>query len=282
MADNGARKRPTPMSATVLRTERLSVSMVRVVLELQDKNRFTPSEFTDSYVKVLFLHPDGDYPRPVDVDQIRTEMPSKYWPRLRTYTVRNFDAENAALTLDFVVHGDEGVAGPWAANTQPGDEVLLLGPGGGYSPDPSADWHLMIGDESVLPAIATALEALPATATAHIFVEVHGPEDEIPMPMKENAALVWIHRGIRPVGEALVEAVTAEEFPPGRVHAFVHGEAGFVKQIRRFLRLGHNLDQQQLSISGYWRVGADDEGWRAIKKDWNREVEEEEHAAGIS
>lgn len=27
------------------------------------------------------------------------------------------------LTLDFAVHGDAGVAGPWAATARPGDEL---------------------------------------------------------------------------------------------------------------------------------------------------------------
>jgi NADPH-dependent ferric siderophore reductase len=155
----------------------------------------------------------------------------------------------------------------------------MLGPGGGYAPDPEAGWHLFVGDESALPAIAASLEALPAGAPAHVFVEVDGPEDEQETKTAGDARISWIHRGGRPVGERLVRAVRDLEFPGGRVHAFVHGEAGFVKELRRHLRVDRGVGLDQLSISGYWRMGVDDEAWRAVKRDWNRRVEEEEAAA---
>jgi NADPH-dependent ferric siderophore reductase len=185
------------------------------------------------------------------------------------------------LTLDFVVHGDSGIAGPWARNARPGDEVLLQGPGGGYRPDPAADWHLLVGDESALPAIAAAIEALPADAPAQVFVEVDGPLSEIELPVPAATQLTWVHRDGEPVGSRLVEAVSGWSFPPGQPHAFVHGEAGFVKVLRRLLVIDRAVPRDRLSISGYWRHGADDEGWRAQKKEWNREVEEAERAAGV-
>jgi hypothetical protein len=60
------------------------------------------------------------------------------------------------------------------------------------------------------------------------------------------------------------------------VHAFVHGEATFVKELRHLLRVERGLRREQLSISGYWRLGTDDEGWRATKADWNRRIDEQE------
>jgi len=157
--------------------------------------------------------------------------------------------------------------------------VLFMGPGGAYTPSEDADWHLLVGDESALPAIAASLEALPQGAPAHVFVEVSGPGEEQELVTAGDAKLVWLHRGEAPVGDALVEAVEELEFPPGAVHAFVHGEAGFVKRLRRHLRVERGIPLDQLSISGYWRLGADDEGWRASKADWNREVEAAEAGA---
>ena len=101
---------------------------------------------------------------------------------MRSCTVRAFDAAVLELTLDFVVHGDAGVAGPWAATAAPGTEVLLLGPGGGYAPDPAATHHLLAGDESALPAIAVALERLPDHARGQVVVEVPGPGTRCPSP----------------------------------------------------------------------------------------------------
>ena len=47
-----------------------------------------------------------------------------------------------------------------------------MGPSGAYTPDPAADWHLLAGDETALPAISSALEALPANAIGKVFIEV--------------------------------------------------------------------------------------------------------------
>jgi NADPH-dependent ferric siderophore reductase len=180
--------------------------------------------------------------------------------------------------VDVVHHGDEGLAGPWAAALRPGDEVLFTSPGGAYAPDPAADWHLLVGDESALPAIAAALERLPVGAPATVFVEVDGPADELPLASPGAVELTWLHRAGRPVGAALVEAVRALDFRPGALHAFVHGEAAFVKELRRLLRVERGVPREALSISGYWRRGFDDEGWRSTKADWNRQVEAEETA----
>ncbi|MFC4120364.1 siderophore-interacting protein [Nonomuraea zeae] len=263
----------------VLRSEWISRHMVRIVVGGDGLADFATTGLTDHYVKLVFPLEGVEYPEPFSVKTCRETMARELWPRLRTYTVRAWDPDSRELTLDFVVHGDEGLAGPWAARAKPGDVVYLLGPGGGYAPDAAADWHLMVGDESVLPAIATALEALPDGVLAHVFVEVDGPQDEQKLGSAADARIVWVYRGARRVGEALVEAVRALEFPDGDVHAFVHGEAGFVKQLRRYLRVERGIGLDRLSISGYWRIGVDDEGWREVKRDWNREVEAEEAAA---
>lgn len=276
------RRKRTVNRARVLRTGWLSDHLLRVVVGGGTLGSFPAGEHTDSYVKLLFPVPGVAYPEPFDIDAIRGEMPREAWPRMRTYTVRAFDPERLELSLDFVVHGDEGLAGPWAMNARPGDEVLFLGPGGGYAPDPDADWYLMVGDESALPAIAASLEALPAGVPARVFVEVPTQADELDLTTAADAEIAWLHRDGGTVGGGLVDAVRNLEFPPGRVHAFVHGEAGFVKQLRRLLRIDRGVPMERLSISGYWRSGDDDEGWRAGKADWRRGIETEEVAAGAT
>ncbi|MFY1624437.1 siderophore-interacting protein [Micromonospora sp. WMMD723] len=266
-------------AARVVRTERPTPHLVRLVLGGEELTGLPVGEFTDHYVKLVFP-PDGvELPRPLDLTAVKRELPREQWPRLRAYTVRAWDAAAGEMTIDVVHHGDEGLAGPWAARLRPGDEVLFVGPGGAYAPDPTADWHLLVGDESALPAIGAALERLPEGAPAVVLVEIADPADEQSLPSPGAVALTWLHRGGRPVGEALVVAVRELEFPPGRVHAFVHGEATFVKELRRLLRVERSVPREALSISGYWRQGMDDEGWRSTKPDWNRQVEAEEAAA---
>ncbi|GAA5065409.1 NADPH-dependent ferric siderophore reductase [Thermocatellispora tengchongensis] len=257
----------------------LTPHMIRVVLGGEGLADFEAGAYTDHYVKLLFAPPGVSYPEPFDIEAIRRDLPREQWPVTRTYTVRRWDPAARELTIDFVHHGDRGVAGPWAASAKPGDVLRLFGPGGAYAPDPAADWHLMAGDESALPAIAAALERLPSGAPAHVFVEVAGPQEEQPLDSPGDVKLVWLHRGEAEVGERLVQAVRALEFPAGAVHAFVHGEAGFVKDLRRLLRVEHGLPMSQLSISGYWRRGTDEDGWQSGKREWNRQVEEEEAAA---
>ncbi|MFH8801653.1 siderophore-interacting protein [Streptomyces sp. NPDC017936] len=274
MAERPARKPRKPHSARVVRTERLTPHMQRVVLGGEGLADFTAGTCTDHYVKLLFGAEGVTYPEPFDLERVRAEFPREQWPVTRTYTVRHWDAEHRELTLDFVLHGDEGLAGPWAARVRPGETIHFMGPGGAYAPDTAADWHLLAGDESALPAIAAALESLPAGAVAHAFVEVAGPEEE--QKIDSDVEVVWLHRGDRPVGERLVEAVRALEFPEGRLHAFVHGEAAAVKELRRLLRVERQVPREDLSISGYWRLGHNEDGWQASKREWNARVEAEQ------
>src|SRR5262249_26760792 len=129
-----------------------------------------------------------------DPQDLRTSHPDAEQPARRRYTVRAWDPVAQRLTVDFVVHGDSGVAGPWAAAAPPGGALGFTGPSGGYRPDPGADWHLMLGDESALPAIAVSLEALPAGARAVVRVVCDGPDHEIELAGPADVDLAWLHR----------------------------------------------------------------------------------------
>ncbi|UQA96400.1 siderophore-interacting protein [Streptomyces halobius] len=277
MAEERPSRNKRPLHrAQVVRTEQLTPQMVRVVLGGAGLAEFTAGEYTDHYIKLVFPLPGVAYPEPFDIARIRADLPRAQWPRTRTYTVRSWDAAARELAVDFVVHGDEGLAGPWAAAAKPGDEVLFLGPGGAYAPRADADWHLLAGDESALPAIASALARMPPGAPVHAFIEVAGPEERQKLDAPADAEITWLYRGGAPVGRELVAAVRAFDFPAGQVQAFVHGEAGFVKELRRLLRIEHEVPREALSISGYWRTGHDEDGWQASKRDWNQRVEAEQ------
>lgn len=275
MADRAVNK-PQLHSGRVLRTQPLTPHMTRVVLGGEGLRAIPAGEHTDHYVKLLFPAPGVTYPEPFDIAAIRAEYPRHEWPATRTYTVRHWDPELLELTLDFVLHGDSGLAGPWARDVQPGEEIHLLGPGGGYSPSADADWHLLAGDESALPAIAASLERMPAGATVHALIEVAGPEEEQHLDLPHGIRPVWLHRGTQRPGSRLLAAVRELDFPAGQVQAFVHGEAGFVKELRHHLRRERGIAREQLSISGYWRLGQDEDGWQASKREWNARVEAEQ------
>ncbi|MER5483259.1 siderophore-interacting protein [Streptomyces sp. NPDC002812] len=272
MSDNPKPNRSAMHRGQVLRVEWLTPHMVRVVLGGEGLQEFDAGQYTDHYVKLVFPLEDVQYPEPFDLAAVRKEFPRDQWPRTRTYTVRSWDPDTVELAVDFACHGDNGLAARWAANARPGDEIHFVGPGGGYSPSTEADWHLFAGDESALPAIAASLEALPAGAVAKAFIEVAGPDEEQKIHTPADADIVWLHRGDGQIGTALHEAVSAADFPAGTVHAFVHGEAHFVKSLRHHLRVERGLPREQVSISGYWRRGVDEDGWQSTKSEWNRDV----------
>ncbi|MFI5734439.1 siderophore-interacting protein [Kribbella sp. NPDC051587] len=260
MATPAPRRNRTCKRAVVARTERITPHMIRVVMTADD---FVDNGTSDHYVKLLFGKPGVEYPEPLDMGVVRETLPSEQWPTSRTYTVRNFDEAAKELSIDFVYHGDEGIAGPWAASAQPGDVVWYNGPGGAYAPDETADWHLLVGDESALPAIGAAIEQLPAGAKATVFVEV---EDESEEQKFADVDVTWFHRSGSTAarGDALVAAVEALTIE-GDVQAFVHGEAGFVLRIRKHLFTDRGLSRDRVSVSGYWRVGKNEDGWQAEK-----------------
>ena len=246
----------------VTRVEQLTPHMVRVVVGGEGLAGLGAGDYTDHYVKVLFPPAGVSYPEPFDVAAIRESMPREAWPVVRTYTIRRWLPEEQEMWIDFVVHGDAGIAGPWAARAKPGDPFRFMGPGGGYAPDPAADWHLLAGDESALPAIAASLEALPAGASAHAVILVENEAEEQQIVTKADAQITWLHRS---AGDDLVSAVRALPWRDGVVQAFVHGEAGFVRELRRYLLDERGMPRELLSISGYWRLGKNDEAWREEK-----------------
>jgi NADPH-dependent ferric siderophore reductase len=249
--------------------------MIRVVLGGDGLDGFDAGEFTDHYVKLQIPPAGAGYEPPFDVDEVKAGSPREQWPRVRTYTVQEWDAARGELTIDFVVHGDTGVAGPWAARAQPGMLLQFQGPGGAYTPDPTAAWHLMLGDASVLPAISASLRRIPAGVPVHVLVEVEGPQEqrELDSPGELEATWVPTAGAGEPPARALSAALAALIFPPGRVHCFVHGEASSVRAIRRHLLVDRGLDRDGMSVSGYWKRERTEEGWREDKPEWNRLIE---------
>ena len=267
-----ARSRVVSVHGEVLEVVGLTPTMIRVVLGGAGLDDFVAPSETDAYLNLAFAPPDAPYGPVFSPEEVRVEHPRELQPARRRYTVRAWDTDQRRLTVDFVVHGDTGVAGSWASSAQVGDVLVLTGPSGGYRPDSDADWHLLVGDESAVPAIAVALEELPVGARAVVRVVCDGPDDELALPSDADVDLVWSHRTAdRPA--PLPEAVAALSFPAGRVHAFVHGEADEIRDIRRHLLVDRGLQRSDMSCSPYWRRTMTDEDWRRVKRDYLSEMD---------
>jgi NADPH-dependent ferric siderophore reductase len=252
---------------------------VRIVLGGGDLERLVVPDATDAYLNAAFRPHGAAYDAVFDPQTVRETHPKEQQPARRRYTVRAWDPTAHLLTVDFVVHGDEGVAGPWAAAAQPGDVLVFTGPSGAYRPDPSADWHLMVGDESALPAISASLESLESLESqtrAVVRLVCDGPEHEVDLATCK-ADVEWLHRRGGPEdADLLVDAVRGLEFLPGRPFGFVHGEADEIRAVRHHLLHDRGLPRADLSCSPYWRRTMTDEDWRRVKRSYVAAMEAEE------
>lgn len=247
-----------PRLLQVARTERITPGMIRVTLTGEELAGF-PGHGPDRRIKMFFPVEGQDRPA---IPRASTGGPvwpaGEARPAIRTYTVRRFapDAgEHGELDVDFVVHAGHGPAAAWAVAAGPGDWVGVSEPGGRWAPDPAAEHHLVIGDESALPAIATVLETLAADhpdVPVRAIVEVADAGEEQALP--GHARVEWVHRGTTPAGEPLVAAVTAAELPTGRGQAWLSGESAAVKDLRAHLLTERGLDRRAVYATGYWRA----------------------------
>jgi NADPH-dependent ferric siderophore reductase len=258
------------------RTERISPHMVRVHLggpafagfiEAADPDRLAA---TDKYVKLLLAEPALGLEPPYDLEALREQLPKQDLPARRTYTVRAVDHHAQTIAIDFVVHGDEGLAGPWADAAQPGDRLALSGPGGGYTPSTDPDVvHLLLGGDSALPAISSALEALHDAATGVALVEVAGPDDEQDIPHPPGVALRWLHRDAAGAEPGTLLLAETRELPRASrpVQVFAHGERTAIKAIRRLLQDEWALEKSDMSLSAYWALGRAEDRFQEEKRE---------------
>ncbi|MFJ4208368.1 siderophore-interacting protein [Paenarthrobacter sp. NPDC089675] len=268
VTSSATRQTRPQVTLTVLRKEVLSPHMVRIVAGGPGFSDFANNEYVDRYVKIVFPQPGVDYQLPLDLWAIRETMPREQWPHTRTYTIRWVDLAARELAIDFVVHGDEGLAGPWAAAAQPGDSLTFTGPGGAYNPAPEADWYLFAGDDAAIPAIAASIEALSPDARGVAFLEVDTADDVLPLNAPTGLEIRWLYRNGLQAGSSdlLLDAVRNVEWLPGRVDVFAHGERGYMKGLREVFFVQHGLERSQVSLSGYWAQGRVEEVFQAEKK----------------
>ncbi|MFF2084450.1 siderophore-interacting protein [Nocardia sp. NPDC058176] len=264
--------RPTMAYAPLLvrRAVRLTPSMVRITLSGDDPAALVDVG-PDQYTKLFFPLPGQArpvVPPPLDAEagvmswyQQYLAMPDELRPPMRTYTVRAVRAESSELDIDFVLHPDHaGPASEWAARAEPGHEIgFLCPPHALYTPQADAAWQLLVGDETAIPAIGAIIEQLAPGTVLRAFVEVSGAEDEQRFQTRGDVRIEWVHRGARPHGEAVVDAVRAAEFPDGAPYAWISGESNLVKFTRRHLVREREIDKQAITFTGYWRKGRSEE-----------------------
>ncbi len=251
----------------VVRTRRLGPTMLRVTLGGDDLAGFASGGRDQSFS--LFLpHPGQSSPvLPTGDDWFGRYRAMDPVERavMRSYTVR---AQRAGeLDVDFALHGEGGPASRWAASARPGDRVTLLGPSVadnksiGFRPPEGTGWVLLSGDETALPAIAAILESLPSGMPVRVFAEVPEAADVTELSTEADAEVTWLVREEASAHrtETAVEAVRAARLPEGVPYAWIAGEAGTVRALRRHLVGERGFPRRAVTFSGYWRLGAPEE-----------------------
>ncbi|WP_144793600.1 siderophore-interacting protein [Kocuria palustris] len=264
-----AKPRKPQIDLTVVERLELSPSMVRIIASIADPESFQDIEPPEKYVKLVFFDPSlelGDHP---DYWQLRETLPPEQQPITRHMTLRRVDLQAGRVWIDVALHGDSGHAGPWAARARPGDTIVAVGPGGKWIPDPEASWSLLLGDEAAIPAVLANVEALPDDARGEIVLEVEDDEHHLAVGVPAGWSLRWAHRSEAAEGtSALVEAAREAAWPDSAegVQVFAHGEREVMKALRPLLYEEHGLERSQVSLSGYWARGRDEDAFQAEKK----------------
>ncbi|WP_432141796.1 siderophore-interacting protein [Streptomyces sp. bgisy084] len=262
----------------VVRTRRLSPSVVRVTFggerlaELASGGRdqrfklFLPQPHQDRTV----FHDTGDgwY------TAWRAQDPAER-PVMRSYTIREQRHEPREFDVDFALHGAGPDASPlaggpasrWAAQARPGDRLTVLAPavedngGVDFRPPAGTDWILITGDETALPAIAGILSWLSPGTRAKVWIEIAHEDDRQRLPSFADTDITWLVRDEATAArrEPVLDALRAAELPEGTPYAWIAGESGTVKAVRRHLVRERGIDRRAVKFTGYWRRGASEE-----------------------
>ncbi|MFI2607593.1 siderophore-interacting protein [Kitasatospora sp. NPDC018619] len=187
-------------------------------------------------------------------------VPEAERPLMRSFTLRGRRPGTRLVEIDFVLHGDAGPAAAWALRAAPGDRLGMVGPCALYAPKvpfveaaAAADWVLLAGDETALPALATLVGALPAGVRAHAWIEVADHAERQVLESRAELEVVWLHRGGAAPGTVLAGAFRGAGLPAGRPFVWLAGEAGAVRAMRRLLVEERGVPKEDIDFTGYWR-----------------------------
>ncbi len=247
-----------PLKARLLqvcRVNQLTASRVRITLTGDDLADFTSASF-DDHVKVFFPSSPGAKPVLPIIGPSGPTFPEGERPAARDYTPRRYDGVARELDIDFVLHGS-GPAATWAAQATVGQYLGIAGPRGSFVIPHEFDWHLLIGDESALPAIARRLEELPGGKRVLAVIEVANPDVEPALETDTDLSIQWVHcpvastDGISP----LERVVRRLHLPDGEGYIWAAGESASIRAIRQYLVQERGLDKSRIRAASYWRRG---------------------------
>ena len=253
-----ARKRFPRCTGTATLTGRTMVSAqtMRVTLQSGGFTGCWPIEQPGEIITLLFCAPDEDIVLPLDGWRFPEDAAPQEW---RNYTVRRHRPETGEIDVDVVLHEPPGPACVWARDTPLGGAVGYAGPRIDFTPREDADWLLLCGDETALPAIGAILESAPPEQEVLAIVEVPDASAEVPVELPPRGRLQWVHRDGAPAATTghLADALRALPLPEGPGQAWGAAESRIARDLRTVLREERGLPRTHAHARGYWLRSGD-------------------------
>lgn len=238
--------KPEPRELEVLSTSDVTTHMRRITLGGAGMASF-PADQASAYIKLVFP----------------TEGDAR--PLMRTYTVRNH-RENE-IDVDFVIHETAGPASQWALETRQGDRILVGGPGPKKLINEAADWLLLAGDMTALPAISVNLEVLPRHARGYAVIEVLDQADIQDLDKPANLELIWfVNPQPDPSGQALLDRVKQLDWIAGQPAVWAATEFQSMRNLRAYFKQERQVPKSHLYVSSYWKMGSSEDQHKVAKR----------------
>lgn len=215
---------------TVARINRVSPGFASITFQGEALADFTSLSF-DDHVKFMFNDANGE--------QVR-----------RDYTPRRVDTDAREIDIEFALHGHGGAA-EWARNATVGQRAIIGGPRGSMILPLAMDWHLLIGDDSALPAVTRRLEELPAGERV-VAVLLVDAADRRTFVTHADARIHWVDSD-----DALLQVLKDLPLQPGAGLAWGGGEADLMARVRQVL-VETGMPRQAAKVSAYWKRGVAD------------------------
>ena len=240
--------KPSPSKLTVIRSYQITPNMRRITMGGSALEGF-PLNQESAYIKLLLAD-----------DKLGSSV-------MRTYTVRNHREQLNELDVDFVLHGDGGPASVWAASAQPGDAITIAGPGGKKLLDFSADWFVLAGDMTALPAIGVNIEQLPPRARGYAVIEIPHESDIQTFQTPDAFDIHWVANPA-PAKEStrLLDKIRQLPWLEGNPSIWAACEFGNMRALRRYFKQEKEVAKNALYVSSYWKRGLSEEQHKKVKR----------------
>ena len=246
-------------------TQSIAQKPVREIMNVTHKQLLTPHYIrvyltgqadTIANIATMTVGANNKLAIPVDKTQpLDLTDPSSFV--MRTYTHRGVDTQKQHIWIDFVAHGDEAPASGWATHAEVGDEIGVMMKPKNKALCPAADSFLLVGDATAIPVLGAILESLPASATGHCIIEVHGKEDEQALSTAANIEMTWLHNPHPEQGSQLLDTVKSLALPNAEQSrfAYIASEFSSVKALRHYLKVEQQWSKDELYAFSYWKAG---------------------------